>query len=110
MKCLPVSRRKSTKLSEQEPIGVVDQAGRVALDLEIEQVSQLLLDALHVALDLLAGEQVALGGFAARVADHAGAAAGQGDGGVAEALQARQGNQRDGVTDVQAVAVGSNPL
>ena len=44
--------------------------------------------------------------LAARVADHAGAAARQRDRCVAEALQARQRDQRDGVADVQAVGRG----
>ena len=51
-------------------------------------------------------EQLAFGRLSAGIADHAGAAAGQGDGMVAETLQAGQGDQGHKMPDVQAVAGG----
>ena len=64
---------------------------------------QLRADAGEVRVDLLDGEQLALGGLAARVADHAGAAAHDRDRAVAEALHAREGHHRQQRADVQAV-------
>ena len=89
-----------------QPVGVVHHPGRVAFDFEIEEVGQLFLDRLDVGLDLLARQQLALVGLSARVADHAGPAASQGNGMVPKALQARQRNQRDQVADMQAVGGG----
>ena len=60
------------------------------------------LDALEVLLDLLLGEELPLLGLAAGIADEAGAPADERDGGVAEALQARQGHDRQHGAHVQA--------
>jgi hypothetical protein len=81
------------QVERKQPVGVIDQPGRVAFDLKVEQVGQLWLDRFDVGFDLLAGEQLPLVNLAARVADHARTAARQGNGVVPTALQARYGNQ-----------------
>jgi hypothetical protein len=53
---------------------------------EIQQARELRADGFDVGLDLFLGEQLALGGFAAGIADAAGRAAGDGDGMMAEGL------------------------
>ena len=59
--------------------------------------------AVDVGGQRLVVEQVALLGAAARVADHAGGAAGEGDRPVPGVLEAAQHEQADQVADVQAV-------
>ena len=69
---------------------------------EIEESLELRADAGDVRLDLLGDEQHALLRLAARIADHAGAAADQRDRRMAGALQARQRHHRQQRPDVQA--------
>ena len=58
------------------------------------------------AVQQFAGQKLALGGLAARVADQAGRPARHGDGMMAEQLKAPQGQQRHQIADVQAVRSG----
>ena len=92
------------QVERKQPIGIVHHPRRVGFDVEIKEMGQLGLDRLDIGLDDLLRKQLAFGGLAAGVADHAGAAARQGDGMVAEALQAGQGDQGDKAADMQAVA------
>ena len=57
-------------------------------------------------IDILGGEHLAHVALAARIADHAGAAAHQRDGAMARALHVRHGHNRDIMADVQAVGGG----
>ena len=82
-----------------QPVGVVEQEGPV----EIEELAQLGADVLEVRLDGLEGEELALVLLAARVADHAGAAAGEGDGAVPAVLEPAQGAELEEVAHVEAV-------
>jgi acyl-coenzyme A thioesterase PaaI-like protein len=86
------------------PVGVVDDAGRVAGRTKVEQALELGLNAREIVGELLAGEQVAFGGFAAGVADHAGGAAGEADRVVTRELEAPQGQLRDKMPDVEGIA------
>ncbi len=87
-----------------EPVGVVDHQ-RLALA-EIEQGSHLLLELGQVGVDLLDAEELAHLGLAAGIADHAGAAADDGDRPVAVALHVSQGHDRHQVADVKAGRAG----
>ena len=53
--------------------------------------------------DLFGRLQIAFSGLTGRVADHAGGAAGEGDGVVAGELKAAEGKERHQVTDVQRI-------
>jgi hypothetical protein len=59
------------------PVGVVGEDCGIRRRLEIEQARELALDAGDVGVEHVSGEEIALGRFAARVADHAGRAAGE---------------------------------
>ena len=102
-KCFPMSRRKSRKLT-----GAVQSAlstSRAGLaGLEVEQARELPLDAGDIVGELLPRQQIALGGLARRIADHAGGAAGQCDGVVAGELEAPQHELAHEVPDMEAVA------
>ena len=101
-----------------EPVGVVDQQrpGVASPLAEVQEALELGADARQVGRQLLVGEQGPLLGLAARVADHAGPAAGHGDGPVPGQLQAPQVADLEQVADVQAVggrieaAVGGQPV
>ncbi len=69
---------------------------------EVEETLELRAHAGDVERDLFGGEQIALLRLAARIADHAGAAADDGDGRVAEPLQAREPHHGEQVAHVQA--------
>ena len=86
------------------PVGVVDDAGWVAAGAEVEEALELGLNAREIVGELLAGEQVAFGGFAAGVADHAGGAAGEADGVVTRELEAPQGKLGDKMADMEGIA------
>ena len=83
------------------PLAVVDEAARPTV--EVDDAADLRLDRRHVAVERVVVEQVALLGAPARVADHAGRPAGQGDRHVAGVLEAAQHDQPDQVAVVQAV-------
>ena len=70
------------------PVGVINEQRRVGLAVKIQKTGQLFLDPLNVGLELLVGEQLALGALAAGVTDRAGRAAGDDDRLVAELLEA----------------------
>ena len=79
------------------------------LRFKIEQLRQLHLHAGDVAIQNFLGEQLALGGLAAGIADGAGRAAGDGNRMMAEQLKPPQREQRHEIADVQQSAVGSKP-
>ena len=85
------------------PVGIVEQERGIRLALEIEQPAQLALDARDVGLEAFRREEIALGRLAARVADHAGRAARDGDGPMARQLEPAQNEQADQVAEVEAV-------
>ena len=87
-----------------EPGGVIHNPGRVALDLKVQNAGKLLLDAFQVGLHFVQGEQVAFGGTAAWIANHARATTCQGDRRVPVALHPGHRHHRHQVTNVQAVA------
>ena len=87
-----------------QPIGVVDDQG-LALG-KVQEAAHLLLDALHVVVDVLGGEHLAKLALAGGVADQARAAAHQGDGPVAGPLHVGHGHDGDVVADVQGVGRG----
>ncbi len=94
VKCLPTSRRKSTSASGPASRRCRPAAarprGRRARRSKSRNRASWRADAGQVGRQLLDGEQVALLGLAPRVADHAGGAAGQGDGPVTGQLQAAE--------------------
>ena len=104
MKCLPTSREVLERRELAEPVRVVEQQGAAVG--EVEELPELGTDGLEVALDGLEVEQLALVLLAARVADHAGAATGEGDGPVAGLLKAPEGAQLHEVAHVEAVRRG----
>ena len=102
-KCLPMSRRKSRKLTGAVQAALSSRRAGLARGVEIEQAAELLLHLGDVGIQHLLGEQLALLRLAAGVADGAGGAAGQRDGVMAQQLEAAQRQQRHEVAHVQAV-------
>ena len=100
VKCLPTSRRNSRVESVPSQSALLRSRARPS---QVEELAQLGADALEVALDRLEVEQLALVLLAARVADHAGAAAGEGDRPVAGLLEPAQRAQLEEVAHVEAV-------
>lgn len=93
------------KIEERDggrPRIIVDQASGVAGTLEVEEAAELTLDAVDVVGELLAREQIALGGFARRIADHAGRATCQRDGVVTGELKPAEHELAHEMADVQA--------
>jgi len=86
----------------RQPVGVVDDARGVGGGVEVEEAFELGANAIQVVVDLLEAQELAFLRPAARVADHARAAAGDGNRAVAEALQARERHQWQQRPDVQA--------
>ena len=84
-----------------QPVGVVEEQGAAVL--QVEELAELGADALEVALDRLEVEQLALVLLAAGVADHAGAAAGEGDRPVTRLLEPPERAQLQEVAHVEAV-------
>ena len=85
------------------PVGVVDDAGGIALHLEIEETGELRLLAFDVVGDLFRGLEVAFVRFSRGVAYHPCGAARQGDRVVACELEATEGQQRHKVAEMKAV-------
>ncbi len=88
-----------------QPVGVVEESGRVG-SFERQEPRELSADALGVAVDLRELHDRPFGALSARIADHAGAAAHQGDGGMPVPLQPGQPHHRDQVADVQRIGRG----
>src|SRR5439155_7426479 len=86
------------------PGSVVHEPRRVRFCVEIEQPTQLLLHAGDVRRDRLLPEQVALGGFATRIANGPGRAACNCDRMMAKQLKPSQAKQWNEVANVQAVS------
>ena len=85
------------------PVGVVDEERRIGGGIEIEQTAELAPDAGDIGFEDVAGEEIALGRLAARVADHAGGAARERDGAMAGQLEPAQDEEADEVAEVEAV-------
>ena len=85
----------------EQPVGVVHHH-RLALA-EVNEPLHLPLEALGVVVDVLLGEHLAHVGAAGWVADHGGAAADQGDGGIARRLEPLHQGQGHEVPRRQAV-------
>ena len=86
------------------PVVIVDQFGPVGCcTVEIKKVAQLGLDAGFVVSEHLFGQQVALGAFARRVANHACGAADEGERLVAGTLEVAQNHDGAEVSDVERV-------
>ena len=100
-KCLPTSRRNSIADSSRGPGQVVldDGAGRRVV--EVDEALELAADPVGPLGDGVGGVQRALAGVA-RIADHAGRAAGQHDRPVPGLLEPPQRQQRHQVSGVQA--------
>ena len=88
------------------PVGIVEQLGGVFGGLKIEELGELHLHRGDVGGEQFGRKQIALGGFATRIANGTGGPAGERDGNVAEILKTPQRNQRHEVADVQAVGGG----
>ena len=86
------------------PGSVIHEPRRVRFCVEIEQPTQLLLHAGDVRRDRLLREQVALGGFATRIANGPGRAACNCDRMMAKQLKPSQAKQWNEVANVQAVS------
>ena len=77
---------------------------------EVEEALELRPDARDVRLDLLGRQQHALLRFAARIANHAGAAADDRDRRVTGALEAREPHDGSSDPTCRLAAVGSKPM
>src|SRR5205814_1929371 len=93
---------KRDQLQRTEPVGVVDDARRVARRVEIEEPLELRADAFQVGVNLFDGEQRPFLRLSAGIADQSGAAADERDRGMSGALQAREEENRQQRSDVQA--------
>ena len=82
-----------------EPVDVVEQQAPFLG--QVEELPELGADALDVGGDGVQGEELTLILFAAWVADHARAAAGQGDGAVATCLEPAQRAELEEVANVE---------
>ena len=86
------------------PRGVVHHPRGIGLGVEVEDPGELRLDAGEVPVELLAREEVALGGLSRRVADHPRRPARQGDGMVAHELEPPECQLSHEAADVKGVA------
>ena len=91
-------------IQAQEPVGVVDHEG-LAVG-KVDKAGHLLPEAVDVVLNEFRGQHLAHGILARRIANHARAAAQEGDGTMAGALHVGHGHEGDKVADVQAVRRG----
>ena len=86
------------------PVVVVDEDGGVGGGaVEVEELAELLADALLVVTEGVGVEEVAFLRFAGGVADHAGGAAEQHDGAVAALLQVLEHHHTHEVPDMEGV-------
>ena len=89
------------------PIVIVDQLGRIGgVTVEIEEASELLLDAGHIVSQRFLVEQVALSTFTRRVADHAGGSSHKCQRFMPGLLQVAEHHHATKVADVQRVSSG----
>src|SRR5688500_4082094 len=88
----------------RSPVGIVNEASWVGWPVEIEEAAELTLDGDDVVDELLAGEQIALGGFPRGVADHTGGAARERDGVMAGELETPQRELAHEMADVERIA------
>src|ERR1035441_9931234 len=91
------------KTNGGRPALVIQEAGGIGGDVEIEEAAELLLYLGDVGVEDILGEQLALLRAAAGVADGAGGPAGERDGVMAQQLKPAQGQQRHQAANVQAV-------
>jgi hypothetical protein len=94
--------QEADQVQLREPVEVVHHARRVRAR-EIEEALELPALSRDVGFEQLGGEQVALGGLAARVADHARAAADHRDRVMSRTLQPHQRQHGKQAAHVQAV-------
>ena len=85
------------------PVVVVHQQGRMGAAVEVEKPLKLPLDRRHVRLEDLQGKQLALLALTARVADHPGRPAHQGDRPMPGLLKSPQDHQGHEVPHVETV-------
>lgn len=95
--------QKIEEADRRGPIGVVDDPRGISSGGKIEESPELDADSAVIVGELLAAEQIAFGGLAARVSDHAGSAAGEADCVMTRQLKAAQRQLRHQVTDVERV-------
>ena len=88
------------------PVGVVDEASGIGRRAEVEQARELVGDRADVVLELFTREEIALGGFTRRIADHAGGSTGKGERVVAGELKTAQHQLAHEMPDVEGIAGG----
>jgi hypothetical protein len=93
---------KRDEIDRRQPVGVVDDARGVLAWRKIQKPLELHAHGRDIRVDLLGREQHALLRLAARIADHARAAADNRDRRVTESLQAREADQREQIPDMEA--------
>ena len=90
---LPDVAQERHRAHRGEPVGVINQAGRIRRGAEVEEMLELRANPRDVRLDLLGRLERPLYRLAARVANEAGAAAHDSDGAVPGSLQPRHPSQ-----------------
>ena len=85
------------------PICIINELGGVRRRFEIEEPRELLLNTVHIVSELLAREQIALGGFPGGIADHTSCPASEGEGMVPRELKTAESELAHEMTDVQGV-------
>src|SRR5690348_8609506 len=81
------------KIEDRErsrPVVIVDETGRICGHVEVEELCELGFDRGDVVRDLVGRLEIALGGLAGWVTNHAGGTAGKRDGEVAVELEAAE--------------------
>ena len=87
----------------RRPIGVVHEPGRILFRFEIKQARELWTDRFDIRLNLILREELALGGFAAGIADASGRSASDRDRKMPGILKSAQRNERHEMSHVQTV-------
>ena len=91
------------------PVVVVDQFGGIGcIGVKVEEMRQLLFDALHVVAQHLLGEQVTLCTFSRRVTNHAGSSSHECQRFVAGALEVPEHHHGAEVSDMEGISCGVN--
>jgi hypothetical protein len=88
------------------PVVVVDYFGTVGGVVEVEELGELLADALHVVVDLFGSEEFAFLGLERGVADHAGGTAHQCERFVSSDLEVFEEHDADKMANVERVGGG----
>ena len=91
------------------PVVVVHEFGSIgSITLEVEEMAELLLDALYIVAQCLLGEEVALLALAGGVANHTGGTAHEGKGLVTSLLKMTEHHHATEVADMERVGGGVN--